>query len=155
MRAQKYRLTFCRNCKNTTKSKKGYPDSSSVTLFRITSYNVCYTKLLRNFQYNLHLTSGSVKNNISVGADFKSQNIDMHKLQSAANLNRVESTDETNIETDSLMANQLIKQQTTGVFALYKLEVSKFTLMGSVRYDNLTNKLTDKMMGSDTSYNFV
>ncbi len=104
-----------------------------------------------NFQYNLHLTSGSVKNNISVGADFKSQNIDMHKLQSAANLNRVESTDETNIETDSLMANQLIKQQTTGVFALYKLEVSKFTLMGSVRYDNLTNKLTDKMMGSDTA----
>ena len=63
-----------------------------------------------SLQYNLHLETGKMKNNFSVGTDLKWQNIDMYKLQSAANPNRKESIDETNIETDSLLANQLISQ---------------------------------------------
>jgi iron complex outermembrane receptor protein len=102
-------------------------------------------------QYNLHIVSGNVKNNFSIGSDFKWQNINMYKLQSASNPDRVESTDETNIETDSLLANQIIYQQSTGVFALYKLDIDKFNLMGSVRYDNITNELTDKMVGLDSA----
>ena len=102
-------------------------------------------------QYNLHITSGNVMNNFSVGTDLKWQNINMYKLQSASNPNRVESTDEYNIETDSLLANQIIYQQSTGLFALYKLDIEKFNLIGSVRYDNITNELTDKMVGIDSA----
>jgi iron complex outermembrane recepter protein len=102
-------------------------------------------------QYNLHLDSKTVKNTISLGADFKWQNIGMYKLKSAAIPDRKESIDETNIETDTLLANQLIYQQSIGIFALYNLQISKFNLIGNVRYDNIKNELTDKMLGADTA----
>ena len=102
-------------------------------------------------QYNLHLSSGNVMNNFSVGTDLKWQDIGMYKLQSASNPNRAESTDEYNIETDSLLANQIIYQQSTGLFALYKLDVGNFNLIGSVRYDKINNELTDKMSGLDSA----
>jgi iron complex outermembrane recepter protein len=102
-------------------------------------------------QYNLHLGKKQVKNNFSIGTDFKWQNISMYKLQSASNPSRVESIDETNIETDSLLANQLIAQSSIGAFLLYKLEVGKFSMMGNVRYDEMNNELTDKMMALDTA----
>jgi iron complex outermembrane recepter protein len=72
-------------------------------------------------------------------------------LQSAGTPGRVESTDETNIETDVLLANQVISQRSIGVFALYNLEIVKFNLMGSVRYDAMNNELTDKMLGLDSA----
>ncbi|MCX6254222.1 MAG: TonB-dependent receptor plug domain-containing protein, partial [Bacteroidia bacterium] len=96
-------------------------------------------------QYNLHLGPGKMKNNISVGTDFKWQNNNMYKLQSAGNPLRVESLDETNIETDSLLANQIISQSSFGLFVLYKFEIGKFNLIGSLRYDALNNELTNKM----------
>lgn len=102
-------------------------------------------------QYNLNFITGIVKNNFSIGSDFKWQNINMYKLQSAGNPDRVESTDETNIENDSLLANQIIYQQSSGVFALYKLEIDNFNLIGNVRYDKINNELTDKMLGLDSS----
>jgi iron complex outermembrane receptor protein len=109
-------------------------------------------------QYNLHLTSGKIKHHISVGTDFKWQYINMYKLQSAGNPQRVESIDETNIETDSLLANQIISQNSVGGFALYKFEAGKFSLMGSLRYDLMNNELTDKMLAlgiAKTSKNFT
>ncbi len=102
-------------------------------------------------QYNLHLTNGLMKNNFSIGTDLKWQNINMYKLQSAGNPDRVESTDQTNIETDVLLANQIISQRSIGVFGLCNLEIGKFTLMGSVRYDAMNNELTDKMLGLDSA----
>lgn len=102
-------------------------------------------------QYNLHLSLWKTKNHISIGVDYKWQNINMYKLQSAGNLNREESTDETNIELNTLLANQIITQQSIGAFALYKLELGNFNLMGSVRYDAMNNKLTNKMLGLDTA----
>jgi iron complex outermembrane receptor protein len=109
-------------------------------------------------QYNLHLGSGNVKNNFSLGTDMKWQNINMYKLLSGSDPNRAESIDETNIETDTLLANQTIAQSSIGAFALYKLEIGKFNLLGSVRYDAMKNELTDKMLGLDsakTSKNFT
>ncbi len=102
-------------------------------------------------QYNLHLGKEKVKNNISAGVDFKWQNISMYKLQSGSDPDRMESIDETNIETDSLLANQLISQKSIGAFLLYKLEIGKFSLMANVRYDDMNNELTDKMMAGDTA----
>ncbi len=102
-------------------------------------------------QYNLHFGTGKIKNNISIGTDMKWQTTKMYKLQSASNPMRVESTDETNIETDRLLANQIIYQSSTGAFALYKLNIGDFNLIGSLRYDAMNNKLTDNMMAPDTA----
>jgi len=109
-------------------------------------------------QYNLHLGSGIVKNHISLGTDMKWQNINMYKLQSAGNPQRMESIDETNIETSLLLANQIISQSSFGAYALYKLEIGKFNLLGSLRYDAMNNELTDKMVAlnlANTSKNFT
>lgn len=102
-------------------------------------------------QYNLHFTSSNIKHDLSLGTDLKWQNIDMYKLQSTSNPQRTESIDETNIETDSLLANQIITQQSTGLFFLYKLNVGKFNLMGNIRYEYMKNELTDKMLPFDTA----
>ncbi len=102
-------------------------------------------------QYNLSFETGKWKHHFSLGADFKWQNINMYKLQSAANPNRVESIDETNIETDSLLANQIIDQQSAGIFAIYKLTFGKLNIIGNLRYDDIQNELTDKMLWIDTA----
>ncbi len=110
-----------------------------------------------SIQYNLHPGNGLLKNNISIGSDFKLQNNDMYKLQSAGNSDRPESIDETNLETNVLLANQIISQSSFGVFALYKLEAGKFNLVGSIRFDAMYNELTNKLIGLDsakTSKNF-
>jgi iron complex outermembrane receptor protein len=104
-----------------------------------------------NIQYNLHLNAGKIKNDISFGADLKWQNIDLYKLQSGSDPNRKESIDETNIETNLLLANQIISQSSLGVFALYKLGSGKFNLIGSIRYDGMNNELTNKMLSLDTA----
>jgi len=104
-----------------------------------------------NVQYNLHLNTAKVKNLISVGSDLKWQNINMYKLESGSNPLRAESTDETNIETDSLLANQIISQQSTGIYGLYKFETGKLNLIGNIRYDYMKNELTDKMMALDSA----
>jgi len=102
-------------------------------------------------QYNLHTGTGEIKHNFSIGTDFKWQNINMYKLESASNPGRVESTDETNIETGNLLANQVIFQSSAGVYALYKLDIDKFNLLGNIRYDGMKNKLTDKMLAPDSA----
>jgi iron complex outermembrane recepter protein len=104
-----------------------------------------------SIQYNLHLNRVKVKNDLSFGADLKWQNIGLYKLQSAANPQRKESISETNLETDSLLANQIISQKSIGVFALYKLGIGKFNLIGSIRSDVMDNELTNKMLGLDTA----
>ena len=110
-----------------------------------------YTDPGAGLQYNLNLKTGEIKHHFSVGADFKWQDINMYKLKSAANPNREESTDETNIETDTLLANQIISQQSAGMFAIYKLEFGKLNIIGNLRYDDIQNELTDKMMWIDTA----
>jgi iron complex outermembrane receptor protein len=110
-----------------------------------------YTVPGASFQYNLHLGSGPAINHISIGSDAKWQNIDMRKLQSADNQQRIESIDETNIETDSLLANQVISQNSYSGFVLYRLEFDKLNVMGNLRYENMNNELTDKMLGLDTA----
>lgn len=104
-----------------------------------------------SIQYNLHLDKNEVKNTFSIGTDMKWQNINMHKFQSAGNPQRVESIDDTNLETGLLLANQIISQSGIGTFALYKMSTGKFNLIGSIRYDRMNNELTNKMSGADTA----
>jgi iron complex outermembrane receptor protein len=102
-------------------------------------------------QYNLHFRTGKVRNNLSAGTDLKWQDINMYKLQSASNPDRSEGIDDTNLETDSLMANQIITQQSTGIFGIYKMDVDKFSFIGNIRYDVMNNELTNKMLAPDTA----
>jgi len=102
-------------------------------------------------QYNLHLDLGKAKNTFSAGTDFKWQDIAMYKLQSLSNPGRVESTDETNLENDSLLANQLISQRSSGIFVLDKIDIGKLSLIANVRYDKMDNELTNKMLAPDTA----
>jgi iron complex outermembrane recepter protein len=104
-----------------------------------------------SIQYNLHLLGGNIKQHFSIGADFKWQNINIYKLQSVSNPSRIESLDETNIENDSLLANQIITQSSTGVFALYHFSAGKLNILGNIRYDVMKNDLTNKMMAINTS----
>jgi iron complex outermembrane receptor protein len=64
---------------------------------------------------------------------------------------RPESLDETNLETDSLLANQVISQSSLGAFVLYKFEFNKFTLIGNLRFDMMNNELRNKMLAPDTA----
>jgi len=102
-------------------------------------------------QYNLHLGSEKFRNHLSIGTDNKWQTIGMYKLQSMSDPDRKESIDETNLENDSLLANQVLKQQSSGFFGLYRLEAGKFGFLANIRYDNMNNELTDKMMAPDTA----
>lgn len=104
-----------------------------------------------NLQYNLHLGNDKLKNHFSVGAEYKWQDIHMYKLMSGKDAARVESTDETNIELDTLLANQIISQQSIGFYGLYRLELGKLNILANVRYDDMKNELTDKMLGKDSA----
>ena len=102
-------------------------------------------------QYNVKIKTGKIQHVLGVGADYKFQNIGMYKLQSAADVNRVESIDDKNIETDSLLANQIIRQNGIGIFALYRFEFGRFNILGNIRYDDISNELTNKMFALDSA----
>ena len=109
-------------------------------------------------QYNLHFGNNAIKNHLSFGTDLKWQNINMYKLESAGNPLRAESIDQTNLETNNLLANQIISQSSFGTYAMYKMVAGNFNLMGSFRYDVMNNELTDKMLElnlSKTSKDFT
>jgi len=110
-----------------------------------------YTDPGAGLQYNVNLHTGKIKHHVSAGIDLKWQTIKVYKLKSAANPDRQESIDETNIETDTLLANQIILQSSAGVFAFYRFELGKLNIIANARYDNIKNELTDKMMWIDTA----
>ncbi|NPA68812.1 MAG: TonB-dependent receptor, partial [Chlorobi bacterium] len=102
-------------------------------------------------QYNFNFKTKKTDNVLGAGIDYKHQKINMYKLQSAPDYDRVESIDDTNIETDSLLANQIISQTGAGFFAFYKFKARKFNFLGNARYDFVDNELTDKMLGGDSA----
>ena len=163
----KYHTWYLRSCKTSTSrsiNKESCVNKSqnisAYAFYRSWKYKETSNKAAeyRNYtnpgagvQYNLNIKAGKLNNHFSVGSDFKSQTIAMYKLKSAADSNRVESLDESTIETDTLLANQTISQQSIGLFAFYRMDIGKFNLIANIRYDNIKNELTDKMMGADTA----
>ena len=102
-----------------------------------------------NLQYNFHLGNKNIRHDISMGVDYKWQKIGMYKLKSAAMPNRVESRDKYNLETNILLANQLITQSGIGLFAIYHLNINRLSFTASFRHDKLNNKLTNKLINPD------
>ncbi len=97
-------------------------------------------------QLDLHFGAQRIRNHLSIGTDAQWQTISEYKLKSLSNPLRKESTDEANLEDTLLLANQLINQQSTGVYVFDKLEISgKLNLTAGFRYDNISNALNDKL----------
>jgi iron complex outermembrane receptor protein len=102
-------------------------------------------------QYNLHFLTGPVKQNLSAGADLKWQSSSIFKIQSASDPFRIENIDDTNIETDSLLANQVISQSSSGLFFLYKADIGNLIITGDIRYDVMKNLLKNKLSAPDSA----
>ncbi|MCX7953765.1 MAG: TonB-dependent receptor [Bacteroidales bacterium] len=143
----KYNFSDAHNIETTTYIKSGD--------YKETSNKCAEYRDIKNpgviLQYNYNINFGEFKNTVSTGLEYKHQKINMYKLASEKDTNRVESVDEYNLETDSLLANQIITQQSNGIYALYKLGYKKFNLMASLRYDEMYNKLLNKMYRGDTA----
>jgi iron complex outermembrane recepter protein len=104
-----------------------------------------------SLQYEWDAGKGSVKNHFSAGAEIQYQRIDEIKLPNIKDTSRTEEMgemDETVIEGTTLLANQTISQNSSGIFAVDRVELGKnLNMMVSVRYDNIRNELTDKLNG--------
>jgi iron complex outermembrane recepter protein len=100
-------------------------------------------------QYNLRWGEGKVRNHLSAGIDFQFQNIKEYKIPNIKipeRTERVGSVSRVVREDSILLANQVIAQSSEGVFLIDRLELGdKLNAMFSMRYDMMSNTLTDKM----------
>jgi iron complex outermembrane receptor protein len=104
-------------------------------------------------QYNLNWGSNNIVNHLSAGVDFQFQGIEEYKLPNIKDPLRTEEFGEIDMavqEGDSLLANQTINQSSAGLFLIDRIELGKkFSAMLSIRYDGMSNKLTDKINRPD------
>lgn len=100
-------------------------------------------------QYKLNTGKNKVKNYLSAGVDFQFQNIDEYKVPNIKVPGRTEKIGEISMnvrEDNILLANKLISQGSFGAFFIDRMELGeKVNLMFSLRYDKMSNELTDKM----------
>jgi iron complex outermembrane receptor protein len=101
------------------------------------------------FQYNLKQMLNNTVNHFSVGTDIQWQSIDGYKLQNIKDPNRTEaigSFSQAVNEGSEMLANQTTNQSGLGIFMIDQLELNKkWSIVASLRYDNIHNKLNDKM----------
>jgi iron complex outermembrane receptor protein len=101
------------------------------------------------FQYNLKQNLAQGVNHFSVGTDIQWQTIDGYKLQNIKNPGRTETRggfSQAVNEGSEMLANQTTNQSGVGIFAIDQLELNqKWSVVASLRYDNIHNKLNDKM----------
>jgi len=106
-----------------------------------------------SLQYNLNSGSGKVKNHFSAGLDLQFQRINEYKVENIKDTTRTEKPGEISyhvIEGSTLLANQTIDQGSFGLFAVDRLELGpRLNSVFSIRYDNISNKLTDKLNSPD------
>ena len=77
----------------------------------------------------------ALRNRLSVGADFRWQIIDEHRVD---NLH--------SIEGDTIRSKEQIKQSGTGLFLIEKLDIGpKYGVMVCLRYDDIHNELIDQL----------
>ncbi len=100
-------------------------------------------------QYTGRWGEGNFRNYLTTGIDFQFQNIEEYKVPNIKVPSRTEKIGEISMdvkEDNTLLANQTINQSSTGIFIIDRLEFgSKFNAMFSMRFDRMSNKLTDKM----------
>jgi iron complex outermembrane receptor protein len=101
------------------------------------------------FQYNLKQQLNNAVNHFSVGTDIQWQFIDGYKLDNIKDPNRTEARGSFSMAVDEgaqMLANQTTNQSGLGIFLIDQLELNEnWSVVGSLRYDNIHNKLNDKM----------
>lgn len=107
-----------------------------------------------SLQYNITMGEKFVKTHVSIGTDFQWQNIYESKHTNIKDTTRTDGhgiPSETLYEGgDTLLANQIYDQQGVGFFLLDRVELgSKFSVLASLRYDNIKNKLTDRIVSDN------
>jgi iron complex outermembrane receptor protein len=106
-----------------------------------------------SMQYNLNSGSEKIKNHLSAGVDFQFQRINEYKVQNIKDTTRTENIGDISyhvIEGNTLLANQTINQGSFGLFAVDRVEFGpKLNSVFSIRYDNISNELTDKIYSPD------
>jgi iron complex outermembrane recepter protein len=87
-----------------------------------------------SLQYNLHFGNKKVKNHISTGADFSWQDYDEIRMPN-----------DHSVRVNTKVSDESVSQAGIGVFLIDRLEIGKFNLTASVRYDDIKNELTDNL----------
>lgn len=100
-------------------------------------------------QYNSKQQLNNAVNHLSIGTDMQWQSIDGYKLPNIKDPNRTEargSFSQAVNEGIEMLANQTTHQSGVGLFLIDQLELNKnWSVVASLRYDNMHNKLNDKM----------
>ena len=98
-------------------------------------------------QYNLHFGKENLLNNLSLGVDYQSMKMTEHMFAvpdgDHINNNRVDSYwSEEVFDLNNTLINQVIRQRSTGLFLIDKLDIAKklYALL-NVRYDYVYNQL--------------
>jgi iron complex outermembrane receptor protein len=93
------------------------------------------------YDYSMSKTTDNVRNRIAIGADLQWQTIDQH-----------ESPNDHTVEVDTLLSKERIKQRGVGPFLVDKLSIGRdWSIVGSLRYDNIHNELIDLLITDSTS----
>jgi iron complex outermembrane receptor protein len=105
-------------------------------------------------EYSLEQGGKRIKNHLNVGLDWQNQIIEEYKLPNLRVNNRTEKIgdiSEAIVEDTFLLANQTIQQSGLGIFLADRIELSDhLNIMLSLRYDYMSNRLTDKMRISNS-----
>jgi iron complex outermembrane receptor protein len=93
-------------------------------------------------QCDLHHRPAGLKNQISLGSDVQWQTISEYRTRNLAG--------DTTHALQAMLSNQTIHQSSAGLFLIDQLELHPhWTVLLSLRYDNIHNQLDDQMGGTD------
>jgi iron complex outermembrane recepter protein len=93
------------------------------------------------YDYSKGETTDNVRNRIAIGTDLQWQTIDQH-----------ETPNDHAVEIDTLLSKERITQRGVGIFLVDKLSIGKnWSIVGSLRYDNIHNGLKDLLTTDSTS----
>ncbi|MCX6277229.1 MAG: TonB-dependent receptor [Bacteroidetes bacterium] len=109
-------------------------------------------------QYNLHFGKENLFNHLSLGVDYQSMKMTEHNFAvpdgDHINDNRVDSYwSEEVFDLNKLLINQVIRQRSTGVFLIDKLDIAKklYALL-NVRYDYVYNRLDSSTISESKTF---
>ena len=109
-------------------------------------------------QYNLHFGKENLYNHLSLGVDYQSMTMNEHMFavpdEDHINHNRVDSYWSQDIfDINNVLISQIIRQRSTGVFLIDKLDISKklFAIL-NLRYDNVYNRLDSSTVSDNKTF---
>ncbi len=110
-------------------------------------------------QYNLHFGKESLFNHISLGVDYQSMKMTEHNFAvpdgDHINNNRVDDYwSEEVFDLNTLLINQIIRQRSTGLFLIDKLDIAKkLYALVNLRYDYVYNQLDSSTVSDHKTFN--